>query len=84
MYRFLLAADAQPLDEEIAASVGVSGSTVSRTKGRFVESNMEQAMSEESRPGATLAKPSRRAPQVNRPRNTTIAAWLLHITCVTS
>ena len=33
-------------------SVGVGGSTVYRTKRRFVEGNLEQALSEEPRPGA--------------------------------
>ena len=50
--QILLAADAGVGDEEIAASVGVGGSTVYRTKRRFVEGNLEQALSEESRPGA--------------------------------
>ena len=48
--QILLAADAG--DEEIARSVGVSGSTVYRTKRRFVEGNLERALSEEPRPGA--------------------------------
>ena len=39
-------------DEDIAASVGVGGSTVYRTKRRFVEGNLERALSEEPRPGA--------------------------------
>ncbi|MGY4282621.1 hypothetical protein ACVWXO_001841 [Bradyrhizobium sp. LM2.7] len=47
-----LAADAGTSDEEIARSVGVSGSTVYRTKRRFVEGNLERALSEEMRPGA--------------------------------
>ena len=50
--QILLAADAGVCDEEIAASVGVGGSTVYRTKRRFVEGNLEQALSEEPRPGA--------------------------------
>src|SRR5580704_1398410 len=50
--QILLAADAGVGDEEIAASVGVGGSTVYRTKRRFVEGNLERALSEESRPGA--------------------------------
>ena len=50
--QILLAADAGVGDEEIAASVGVGGSTVYRTKRRFVEGNLERAPSEESRPGA--------------------------------
>ena len=48
----LLAADARVSDEEIARSVGVGGSTVYRTKRRFVEGNLERALSEEPRPGA--------------------------------
>ena len=39
-------------DEEIARTVAVSGSTVYRTKRRFVEGNLERALSEEPRPGA--------------------------------
>ena len=50
--QILLAADAGVGDEEIAASVGVGGSTVYRTKRRFVEGNLERALSEEARPGA--------------------------------
>lgn len=50
--RILLAADAGVSDEDIAASVGVGGSTVYRTKRRFVEGNLERALSEEPRPGA--------------------------------
>ncbi|MGY4284888.1 transposase [Bradyrhizobium sp. LM2.7] len=50
--QILLAADAGTSDEEIARSVGVSGSTVYRTKRRFVEGNLERALSEEMRPGA--------------------------------
>jgi transposase len=49
--QILLAADAGAGDEEIARSVGVSGSTVYRTKRRFVEGNLERALSEEPRPG---------------------------------
>jgi transposase len=50
--QILLAADAGVGDEEIATSVGVGGSTVYRTKRRFVEGNLERALSEEARPGA--------------------------------
>jgi transposase len=50
--QILLAADAGIGDEEIAGSVGVGGSTVYRTKRRFVEGNLERALSEEARPGA--------------------------------
>ncbi len=50
--QILLAADAGVADEEIATTVGVGGSTVYRTKRRFVEGNLERALSEEPRPGA--------------------------------
>ena len=50
--QILLAADAGAGDEEIARSVGVGGSTVYRTKRRFVEGNLERALSDEPRPGA--------------------------------
>jgi transposase len=50
--QILLAADAGASDEEITRSVGVSGSTVYRTKRRFVLGNLEAALSEEPRPGA--------------------------------
>ena len=50
--QILLAADAGRGDEEIARTVAVSGSTVYRTKQRFVEGNLERALSEEPRPGA--------------------------------
>ena len=50
--QILLAADAGASDEEIARSLGVGGSTVYRTKRRFVEGNLERALSEEPRPGA--------------------------------
>src|SRR5271156_5341721 len=49
--QILLAVDAGASDETIA-SVRVSGSTVYRTKRRFVEGNLELALSEEPRPGA--------------------------------
>jgi len=50
--QILLAADAGCSDEEIARTVAVGGSTVYRTKRRFVEGNLERALSEEQRPGA--------------------------------
>ena len=50
--QILLAADAGVADEEIAATVGVGGSTVYRTKRRFVDGNLERALSEDPRPGA--------------------------------
>ena len=51
--QILLAADAGADDEEIARSVGVGGSTVYRTKRRFVLGNLEAALSEAPRPGAS-------------------------------
>jgi len=50
--QILLAADAGASDEEISVSVGVGGSTVYRTKRRFVLGNLELALREEPRPGA--------------------------------
>lgn len=50
--QILLAAHAGVPDEAIARSVAVGGSTVYRTKRRFVEGNLEKALSEEPRPGA--------------------------------
>jgi transposase len=50
--QILLAANAGVGDEDIAVSVGVGGSTVYRTKRRFVEGNLDLALSEEPRPGA--------------------------------
>jgi transposase len=49
--QILLAAHARRRDEEIAASVGVGTSTVYRTKRRFVEGNLEHALTEATRPG---------------------------------
>jgi transposase len=50
--QILLAADAGTSDEAIATTVGVGGSTVYRTKRRFVLGNLDAALSEEPRPGA--------------------------------
>jgi transposase len=50
--QILLAADAGASDAAIAQSVAVGASTVYRTKRRFVEGNLERALSEEPRPGA--------------------------------
>jgi transposase len=51
--QILLAADAGVSDEVIASSLSVGGSTVYRTKRRFVQGNLELALSEEARPGAS-------------------------------
>jgi transposase len=50
--QILLAAAAGSNDERIAAHVSVGTSTVYRTKRRFVEEGLEQALSEAARPGA--------------------------------
>lgn len=50
--QILLAADAGVGDEAIAASVGVGASTIFRTRRRFVEGNLAEALSEQPRPGA--------------------------------
>jgi transposase len=50
--QILLAADAGMGDEAIATAVAAGGSTVYRTKRRFVELGLEAALSEEPRPGA--------------------------------
>jgi transposase len=50
--QILLAADARVPDEVIATSVAVGGSTVYRTKRRFVEGNLDEALHEQPRPGA--------------------------------
>jgi Homeodomain-like domain len=44
--QILLAADAGVPDGTIAQSLGIGGSTVYRTKRRFVEGNLEKALSE--------------------------------------
>jgi transposase len=50
--QILLAAHDGISDDDIARAVSASGSTVYRTKRRFVEGNLERALSEETRPGA--------------------------------
>src|SRR6478672_2789316 len=51
--QILLASDAGASDEDIAISVGVGGSTVYRTKRRFLVGNLEEALREEPRPGTS-------------------------------
>ena len=48
--QILLAVDAGISDEDIAITLAVGGSTVYRTKRRFVEGNLEAALSEKPRP----------------------------------
>ena len=50
--QILLAADSGLSDDDMAAAVAVGGSTVYRTKRRFVEGNLEAALNEEPRTGA--------------------------------
>jgi len=50
--QILLAADAGSSGDDIAATLSVGGSKVYRTKRRFVEGNLEKALSEEPRCGA--------------------------------
>ena len=50
--QILLAADAGESDAAVAASLRVGGSTVYRTKRRFVLGNLPAALNEEPRPGA--------------------------------
>jgi transposase len=51
--QILLAADAGIADEAIAASVAVGTATVYRTRRRFVEGNLDAALAEQPRPGAS-------------------------------
>ena len=60
--QILLAADAGCSDEEIARTVAVGGSTVYRTKRRFVEGNLEQALSEIRVLARSASSPARKKP----------------------
>jgi transposase len=51
--QILLAADAGQSEATIEATLGVGASTVYRTKRRFVEGNLEGALCERARPGAS-------------------------------
>jgi transposase len=51
--QILLLAHARASDDDIATSVGVGGSTVYRTKQRFVLDSLEAALREAPRPGAS-------------------------------
>jgi transposase len=50
--QILLAADGGAGDADIERTIGASGSTIYRTKRRFVECGLAAALSEEPRPGA--------------------------------
>jgi hypothetical protein len=58
--QILLAADAGASDAVIASNISVGISTVYRTRRRFVEGNLEAALSEEARPGASRKLLARR------------------------
>ena len=60
--QILLAADGGASDEEIARSVGVGGSTVYRTKRRFVLGNLEAALNEEPCPGGAASSRAKTKP----------------------
>ena len=49
--QILLASDSGQGEERVAAALGVGISTVYRTRRRFVEGNLEGALSEEPQPG---------------------------------
>ena len=53
--QILLAADSGLRDDDIAAAVAVGGSTVYRTKRRFVEGNLEAAPERGPAPGRRIA-----------------------------
>jgi transposase len=53
--QILLAADSGLSDDDIAAAVAAGGSTVYRTKRRFVEGNLEAALSEAPRLAPTAS-----------------------------
>src|SRR5260370_2059754 len=65
--QILLAAHAGLADETIATSLMVGGSTMYRTKRRFVEGNLEAALSEEPRPAPSASSRARRKPFWWRP-----------------
>jgi Homeodomain-like domain len=58
----LLAADAGASDDVIATSVGVSGSTIYRTKRRFVLGNLEAHSANNRAPERIVSCPAKRRP----------------------
>ena len=66
--QILLAADEGVSDENITLSIGVGGSTVYRTKRRFVEGNLERALSEGRAPERSASLPAKRKLCWWRPR----------------
>ncbi len=63
--QILLAADAGASDDVIANTLSVGKSTVYRTKGRFVQGNLDLAFSGETRPGAASKRRHCWWPQVD-------------------
>ena len=81
--QILLAADAGVSDEDIAASVGVGGSTVYRTKRRFVEGNVERApgtrlfaQRQTKEAGTDMFEPKATAPHLDSTATTAFDALL--------
>ena len=64
--QILLAANRGASDEEIARSIGVGGSTVYRTKRRFVLGNLAAALNEEPRQARAVSLPAKRKPYWSR------------------
>jgi hypothetical protein len=60
--QILLAADAGVPDEVIATSIAVGGSTVYRTRRRFVEGNLDKALHEQPRPGVARKLTGKKRP----------------------
>ena len=79
--QILLAADTGISDEAIASSVSVGVSTVYRTRRRFVEGNLEAALSEEALRAPSVNCPARRRrcwwpPHVpSRPQGVNVGRW---------
>ena len=65
--QILMAVDASTTDEDIAISAGVGGSTVYRTKRRFVLGNLEATLREEPRPGDVVSCRAKKKPCWWRP-----------------
>jgi transposase len=88
--QILLATDGGTSDETTATNVGVGNSTVYRTKRRFVEGNLDVALSEEPGPGvsrklsgkeeALLVATACSKPPAGRARWTLLAGELVRLT----
>ena len=81
--QILMAVDASTTDEDIAISAGVGGSTVYRTKRRFVLGNLEATLREEPRPGDVVSCRAKkkpcwwRPPVRGRPPGALVGRWSL-------